>query len=190
MSFFKTLKSSSQNLSKIGPLCVCSMMLALRIVLGVFSNFTLSFAPFVKIGFTFLPIVIVAYLYGPVCAAIVSGFGDILSIILSNPTSFSLMPGITACYFFEGFLLGLVLYSHSAKVWRLSIAFLVVLTMCRLPLNTLVLHIMMNIPYFELLMWRSIILVPFAAVEIMLSFIILRLIEKSPQLSQLVKPKN
>ena len=97
MSINQLFRESSKNLSKIAPLCVCSMMLALRIVLGMFTNFTLSFAPFVKIGFSFLPIVIVAYLYGPVCAAIVSGAGDILSIILANPTGFSLMPGIN-CY--------------------------------------------------------------------------------------------
>lgn len=187
MSFFQMLKKSSQNLSKIGPLCVCSMMLALRIVLGMFTNFTLSFTPFAKIGFTFLPIVIVAYLYGPVCAAIVSGLGDILSIILSNPTAFSIMPGITLCYMLEGLLLGFILYEQNITVLRTAVAFIVVLSLCRLPLNTLVLNIMMGVPYFEILLWRALILVPFAVVEVLLSFLVLRTIKNSPSLNKLIK---
>lgn len=184
MSIIEMFKKSSRNLSKIAPLCVCSMMLALRIVLGMFTNFTLSFAPFVKIGFSFLPIVIVAYLYGPVCAAVVSGAGDILSIVLANPTGFSLMPGITLCYIFEGLILGVVLYNN-ASIKRIILAFVLALVLCRLPLNTLVLHFMMNIPYLELLMYRAAILVPFGVVEVLLSGGILKAIDKVPVLKKI-----
>lgn len=184
MSIFQTFKKSSQNLSKIAPMCVCSMMLALRIVLGMFTNFTLSFAPFVKIGFSFLPIVIVAYLYGPVCAAIVSGAGDVLSIMLSNPTAFSIMPGITLCYIFEGVILGIMLFEN-CEFKRIILAFILVLLLCRLPLNTLVLHLMMGIPYFELLLYRAIILVPFAIVEVFLSYGVLKVVNKVPTLNKI-----
>ena len=185
MSFINSFRKSAKNLSKITPICVCSMMLALRIVLGIFTNFTLSFMPFVKIGFSFLPIVIVAYLYGPVCAAVVSSVGDILSIIMSNPTGFSIMPGITLCYFFEGFILGCVLYEQKISIARISVAFALVLVLCRLPLNTLVLHLVMGIPYLELLMYRSIVLIPFAVVEILLSLAILKALAKVPMLNKL-----
>ena len=184
MSISEMFKKSSQNLSKIAPLCVCSMMLALRIVLGMFTNFTLSFMPFVKIGFSFLPIVIVAYLYGPVCAAVVSGAGDILSIVLSNPTSFSIMPGITLCYVLEGIILGMVLYNQ-ASLKRIILAFVLALVLCRLPLNTLVLHFMMGIPYFELMFYRAVILVPFAVVEVLISFGIIRAVNRVPMLKKI-----
>lgn len=177
MSFSEMFKKSSQNLSKIAPLCVCSMMLALRIVLGMFTNFTLTFMPFVKIGFSFLPIVIVAYLYGPVCAALVSGSGDILSIILSNPTAFSIMPGITLCYIFEGLILGVVLFEN-AQLKRIILAFVLCLVLCRLPLNTLVLHFMMGIPYAELLFYRAVVLIPFAVVEVAVSYGMLKAVDK------------
>ncbi len=184
-SFLLSFKKSSQNLSKIAPLCVCSMMLALRIVLGLFSNFTLSFMPFVKIGFTFLPIVIVAYLYGPVCAGIVSGAGDILSIILANPTAFSIMPGITLCYILEGIIFGVILFEKELSIKRIIITFLCVLLLCRLPLNTLVLHTLMGIPYFELLLYRALVLVPFSAVEVTLSYFIIKALNKVPMLNQI-----
>ena len=93
MSILKKFAASSRELSKVKVLAVCAMMLALRVILGIFSNFTLAIVPFVKLGFSFIPIVIVAYLYGPVCAAIVSGAGDILSIVLANPTAFSVTKG-------------------------------------------------------------------------------------------------
>lgn len=185
MSYFKMFSKSAQNLSKIGVLCVCSMMLALRIVLGMFTNFTLAFAPFVKIGFSFLPIVIVAYLYGPVCAAIVSGAGDILSIILSNPTAFSIMPGITLCYILEGLLLGVVLFEYRADIRRVTVAFVMVLVLCRLPLNTLVLSAMMGIPYFELMMYRAAILIPFAIVEVLISYSVIKAVDKIPTLRKI-----
>lgn len=184
MSISEMFKKSSQNLSKIAPLCVCSMMLALRIVLGMFTNFTLSFMPFVKIGFSFLPIVIVAYLYGPVCAAVVSGAGDILSIVLSNPTSFSIMPGITLCYVLEGIILGMVLYNQ-ASLKRIILAFVLALVLCRLPLNTLVLHFMMGIPYLELMFYRAVILVPFAVVEVFISFGIIRAMDRVSMLKKI-----
>ncbi len=184
MSIIQMFKKSSQNLSKIAPLCICSMMLALRIVLGMFTNFTLSFAPFVKIGFSFLPIVIVAYLYGPVCAAIVSGAGDVLSIVLSNPTAFSIMPGITLCYILEGLIFGVILYERK-ELKRIILAFVMVLMLCRLPLNTLVLHLMMGIPYFELMLYRAIILVPFAIVEVSISYGIIKAVDKVPTLKKL-----
>lgn len=179
------LKKSSQYLSQIAPLCVCSMMLALRIVLGMFTNFTLTFMPFVKIGFSFLPIVIIAYLYGPVCAGIVSGLGDILSIVLSNPTSFSIMPGITVCYVIEGLLLGFMLFEKAVSIKRIIVAFAVVLVLCRLPLNTLVLHFMMNMPYLQLLIYRAIVIVPFAIVEVLISYGILKALNKIPLLSKI-----
>lgn len=185
MSITNMLKKSSQYLSQIAPMCVCSMMLALRIVLGMFTNFTLTFMPFVKIGFSFLPIVIVAYLYGPVCAGIVSGLGDILSIVLSNPTSFSIMPGITVCYILEGVLLGFVLFCKPVSVKRIIVAFAIVLIFCRLPLNTLVLSIMMNMPYLQLLMYRAIILIPFAIVEVLISYLIIKAVEKMPLLNKI-----
>ncbi len=184
MSIIQMFKKSSQNLSKIAPLCICSMMLALRIVLGMFTNFTLSFAPFVKIGFSFLPIVIVAYLYGPVCAAIVSGAGDILSIVLSNPTAFSIMPGITLCYILEGLIFGVILYERK-ELKRIILAFVMVLLLCRLPLNTLVLHLMMGIEYFELMLYRAIILVPFAIVEVSISYGIIKAVDRVPTLKKL-----
>lgn len=170
MSILQKFSNSSKELTNVRALAVCAMMLAIRVVLGIFANFTLAFMPFVKIGLSFIPTAIVAYLYGPVCAAIVSGAGDILSIILANPTAFSLNPGITLCYIWEGILYGVVLYGSQLKIKDIAVAEGAVMLLCRLPLNTLVLCFLMNMPYTELLLYRAAILIPFSIVECLVIF--------------------
>ena len=167
-AIFNKFVDSSKELSKVQTLAICAMMLALRVILGIFTNFTLAIMPFVKIGFSFIPIVIVAYLYGPVCAGIVSGAGDILSIFISNPTAFSMNPALTLCYVWEGILYGLVLYKSDLSLKYIIGAKAAALFLCALPLNTIVLSAMMNIPYLTLLLYRAAVLIPFAVVEVLI----------------------
>ncbi|MBQ3284144.1 MAG: folate family ECF transporter S component [Ruminococcus sp.] len=174
MTYLKKFPSSSKELGHVQTLAVCAMMLALRVILGIFTNFTLAIMPFVKIGFSFIPIVIVAYLYGPVCAAIVSGAGDILSIILANPTAFSMNPALTACYIWEGIIYGVILYQSAFNLKEIIIAKVAVLVLCALPLNTLILSGMMNIPYFTLLLYRAAVLVPFGVIEVLITRFIIK----------------
>lgn len=165
MSLLRKIKYSSKELSSVHCLAICAMMLALRVVLGIFTNFTLAIMPFVKVGFSFIPIVITAYLYGPVCAAIVSGAGDILAVFISNPTAFSVNPLLTLCYIWEGVLYGLALYKTDYELKNIVIAKAAVLGLCSLPLNTIVLSGMMSIPYHTLLLYRAAILIPFGIIE-------------------------
>lgn len=170
MFLLKKFKDSSREPGNIRSLSVCAMMLALRVVLGIFTNFTLAVIPFVKIGFSFIPVAVTAYLCGPVCAAIVSGAGDVLSIVFANPTAFSLNPGITLCCVVEGILYGVVLYRSSLRLRDVILAEGLVLALCRLPLNTLFLSALMGMDYLTLLCWRAAVLVPFSAVESALIF--------------------
>ena len=178
MSVLNKIKQSSSELLSVQTIAVCAMMIALRIVLGMFTNFTLAIVPFVKIGLSFIPVVITAYLYGPVAAAIIHTVGDIFSVILSNPTAFSIIPGITVCCFIEGFIYGLILYKCDICYKRIIIAKAAVLIFPILSLNTLFLSLVMNIPYLQLLLYRSAVLIPFAVVEVFVDFFMLKLTEK------------
>ena len=178
MSFFKKFIDSSKELGSVRVLAVCAMMLALRVILGMFTNFTLAIMPFVKIGFSFIPVVITAYLYGPVCAAIISGAGDVLSLILANPTAFSLNPLLTLCYIWEGILYGLILYKSAFTIKEIIIAKAAALVLCALPLNTIILSGMMNIPYPTLLLYRAAVLVPFGVIEVLIMRLIQPLLER------------
>ena len=172
------LRDSSRELGSVKVLAVCAMLLALRIVLGMFSNFTLAIMPFVKIGFSFIPVVIAAWLYGPVCAAVISGAGDVLSIIFANPTAFSLNPAITACCVWEGLIYGFVLYHNELTLKRMILAKAAVLLLCHLPLNTLALSFLMGMPYLTLLLYRAAVLIPFAAVEVAVMLLLKKPLER------------
>ena len=172
------LRDSSRELGSVKVLAVCAMLLALRIVLGIFSNFTLAVVPFVKIGFSFIPVAVAAYLYGPVCTAVISGAGDVLSIIFANPTAFSLNPAITACCVWEGMIYGFALYHGELSLKRVIIAKAAVLALCHLPLNTLALSFLMGMPYLTLLLYRAAVLIPFAAVEVAIIMIMKKPLER------------
>lgn len=186
MSYLRKFPDSAKELGSVQTVAVCAMMLALRVILGIFTNFTLAIMPFVKIGFSFIPVVITAYLYGPVCAAIVSGAGDVLSLILANPTAFSLNPALTACYIWEGIIYGVVLYHSRFMLKEIIIAKVAVLLLCSLPLNTLILSGMMNIPYFTLLLYRAAVLIPFGVIEVL----IIRLIKPLLERIRVIKPNK
>lgn len=112
-------RSSSKSIQTIQGVCTCAMMLALRVVLGYFSNLTLAISPDIKVGFSFLPIAISAILCGPVAAMIVGGMGDLLSFLLA-PMGFY-FPGWTISGILVGLLYGLFLYKEDKILLKLII---------------------------------------------------------------------
>lgn len=129
MKIAKKISDSVKELSAIQCITVCAILLALRVVLGYFSNFSLAILPSVKIGFDFLPIAICGMMFGPVPAAIVGGLGDILSFMLNPPGMY--FPGWTLMGIINGFIWGLFLYQeNNNKSWK----FILRLVLCRITI--------------------------------------------------------
>lgn len=170
MSFLRKFADSSKELGKVQALAVCAMMLALRIVLGMFANLSLNFFPIpvVKINPTFIPIAITAYLFGPVCAGIVAGLGDILSYLI-QPTAFGFTPGITACCILEGIIYGVFLYKSELSIKSIILAKVFDLVLCTLTLNSFVLWFLFfqSTPLYMVMLYRAAVLVPFAVIEVL-----------------------
>lgn len=82
------------------------LLTAVFIVLGspVLSIHTAT----IKIGFTFIPVVIAAILFGPLVGGAVGGLGDLLSAILFPVGAW--IPGITLSNILMGIVFGLFLY--------------------------------------------------------------------------------
>lgn len=165
MSFLKKFIDSAKELKNVKCIGMCAVMLIIRVLFGMYANYTVAFFPTVKIGLDFLPIVIVAYLYGPVCAAIVSALGDFFSVLLANATLLSYSPEITACYVLEGVIFGVVLYGSAMRFRDIAIAEGAVTLLCRLPVDTLVLCRLMDLPYWETLFSRALVMIPLSLVE-------------------------
>lgn len=96
-------------MKKIRVLVFLAFLAALEIVLNRFCSFnTLG----VKIGFSFVPVIIAAILFGPLGAAAVNGVGDFLGAILFPIGPYH--PGFTLCAALMGVVSGLFLYRKSS----------------------------------------------------------------------------
>jgi ECF transporter S component (folate family) len=85
-----------------------AILIALEIVLNRFCSInTLGW----KIGFSFVPIVAAAVIYGPYIGAAVGGLGDLIGAILFPIGPY--FPGFTVCAALMGFVYGLFLCTNS-----------------------------------------------------------------------------
>ena len=188
MKIFKKFADSAKELGKVQCLAVCSMMLALRIVFGIVGNVSLGFLPepVVKVvALIFIPVAVTGYLYGPICAALVAGLGDIFSYLL-QPTAFGFNPGITACYVIEGLIYGICLYHTEMKFKDLILTKALSLGLCTLPLQSYILYVLFSasIPYHMILFLRAAVLIPFAVIEIFVLRMMHPLLERVKKLGK------
>ncbi len=125
MKQIRKIGESFFELKSVYALAGIAMLLALRIVLGIFANGTLPFfGNNVKLSGAFLPIAIAGSMFGAVPGAIVGALGDILSFVV-NPVGGSYFPGFTINGFLTGFIYGVFLYKNNITLSRVITAWLV-----------------------------------------------------------------
>lgn len=125
MSAIKKLKDSFSEMKNIHSLTAVAMLLALRVVLGMFANATLPFfGNNVKLSGAFLPIAVAGSMFGPVAGAVVGAFGDIISFIIV-PAGSPYFPGFTISGLLTGLIYGFAFYKNKVTVPRTIIAWAV-----------------------------------------------------------------
>ena len=133
-------------------------MIAVEIVLTRFLSINL---PTIRIGFGFLPIAIVAILYGPIWAGIAAVLGDIIGATLFSP--FGIFPGFTLTALLIGVVYGVFLYKHPKSLPRTLIAVLIVTIVLQLTLDTYWVQLLTGQGFIALLpsrVIRTIIMIP------------------------------
>lgn len=119
--YLKKFPDSFLELKNIRSLAVIAMLLALRVVLGIFANGTLAlFGNAVKLSGAFLPIAVAGAMFGPFPAALVGALGDVISFIFA-PTG-TYFPGFTLCGLLTGLIYGFALYKTDVTLPRVIIA--------------------------------------------------------------------
>ena len=96
---------SENSKKQLHRLCACAMLVALEIVLNRFCSINTAG---LKIGFSFVPPMLAAMLYGPAASALVYALSDFLGAILFPIGPYH--PGFTICAAGMGLMLGLMLY--------------------------------------------------------------------------------
>jgi len=120
--------SSAKNLRW---LCTCAMLVALEIVLNRFCSINTAG---LKIGFSFVPPMLAAMLYGPGTAALVYALSDFLGALLFPIGQYH--PGFTICAALMGLMLGLLLHKEHLHFLHILIPVLVNCLVLGLLVNT------------------------------------------------------
>ena len=127
---------------------IMSFLIALEIVLSRFLSFS---AWNMKIGFSFVPVVIAAILLGPLQAGLVGALSDFIGAILFPIGAY--FPGFTLTTFLTGAVFGLFLHKQQ-DLKRIFTAVLVNQFVLSLFLNTLWISVLYGTPYVPLLATR------------------------------------
>lgn len=152
---FRKFSESAKETASLKNLTICALMLALRIILGCFANVSLNFLPNTKIGFSFLPIAIVAYLCGPIYGMIVGGLGDFLSWVIMPVGGYFF--GWTLNGILVGMLYGLFLYKTKDKLLlKLIICEVIICLFVEMLLGSLWLNIQFEKAFWVMTGIRSI----------------------------------
>ena len=109
--------NSAKELTNVYGLVAIAMLLAIRVVVGIFANSTMAlFGNMLKISINFLPIAIAAAVFGPIGAALVGGLGDILSFFINPASGGAYFPGFTLNGILTGLILGIFLYKNNVNI--------------------------------------------------------------------------
>lgn len=136
--------------TNIKKIIIIGMLIACQVITGRF--LTIS-TPFMKIGFTFIPIAISAILFGPVWAGIGAAIGDIVTAIL---LPYGYFPGFTLSAFVTGAIYGFFLYRKSENIWKITCCVLVINITVSIFLQTYWLYLLTGQGYLVVLPMRII----------------------------------
>ena len=118
------LKNSAKELKNLQSLVLIAMLLALRVVLGMFANTTLPiFGNAVKISGSFLPIAIAGAMFGPLPAMLIGALGDIILFLIVPTVAY--FPGFTISGALTGLIYGFALYKNQITIPRVVIAWVI-----------------------------------------------------------------
>ena len=77
--FVQSIRSSSRDMKQVRVLAGAAMLLALSVIID---TFTIRVSDALRIGFSFLPLALTGYLYGPVVGAVSGLAGDLIKYFL------------------------------------------------------------------------------------------------------------
>ncbi|MGN1418966.1 MAG: folate family ECF transporter S component [Acutalibacteraceae bacterium] len=142
-------KVSSKTPQEVLVSLVCTaLLIALQVVLSRWLSIQ---AWNLKIGFSFIPVVIAARLFGPLGSMAVYGIGDIVGTLLF-PTG-PYFPGFTLSAVICGLVYGLFLYKKSS-VLRIVLSVVINQFFCSFLLNSFWISYVYGSPYKALLATR------------------------------------
>lgn len=128
---------------------------AVFVCIAVIANRFLSFNVWnLSLGFSFLPVLICAFVLGPIYGGICGGLADLIGAVLFPFGPF--FPGFTVTATISGFLFGLIKKDGSKNAFILSalLVFLVEEILCTVVLNSLWISVLYGSEFIPVLVTR------------------------------------
>ncbi len=151
----------TKNTSK---LIISALLIGLEII---FTRFLSIMLPFIRIGFGFLPISVIAILYGPLWAGTAYALGDILGMLIFPAGPY--FPGFTFTAFCTGVVYGLVLHKKEITLKRVCVAACFVCIVLNLGLDTFWLYMLYDtgvIGFLPTRLLKCVIMIPLQTMTI------------------------
>ena len=162
-------------------MAIIALLIAMEVILTRFLSIQ---TPVIRIGFGFLPIVIIAILYGPLYAGVAAAMADFLGALLFPIAAY--FPGFTFTAFLTGFVYGIFLHNRKPGLKQsflyISAAALIVTVGLQLALDTLWVSIITGSSYTQWLAIRAI----RTAIMLPIQIVLISLIMASRQLFPII----
>ena len=123
-------------------LVTIAVFIAIEVILTRFLSIQ---TPIVRLGFGFLPVAMLAILYGPIWAGVAYAIGDILGMLIWPSGSFFF--GFTLSAFRTGMIYGFFFKNHDIRLPKVLIACALVCFVINLGLDTVGLSILQGQAY-------------------------------------------
>ena len=142
--------SSAEEFKELRNIVFCGVMGALSVVLSFVGSIRLS--PYMKIGVSEIPNLMVDYLMGPVVGGVFGAVMDFLKFLINPDGSF--FPGFSISAAVAAVIFGIFLYHRKVTFWRVLVPEILVKLIVNVGLNTLWLDMLYGKGFWALLPHR------------------------------------
>ena len=168
-------KLSMQEFRKLRVIVFCGMMGALAIVLSYAG--TIRIGPYMRIGLSGVPGLVVDFSFGPGVGAIFDASMDVIKYFLNPDGAF--FPGFTLSAILRGVIYGSFLYRRKISFIRVLIPEIIDKTFINVGLNTLWLNILYVKGFLALLPNRIILNLVELPLDTIVAYLILKTVERT-----------
>ncbi len=166
---------SLKELRQLRVVVFCGMMAALACVLGYVASFEIG--PYIRIGFSGLPNLVVDYLFGPAVGGIFGGVLDVLKWMLKPTGPF--FPGFTLSAVLGAAVYGCFYYRRPVSLWRIAAANLIVKVFVNVLLNSVWLKLLYGRALAALLPSRIVSNAVMLPIDIAITYVLLKAVDRS-----------
>lgn len=143
-----------------------ALLIALQIVLSRFLSIN---TPFIRIGFSFIPLAAIGMLYGPLWGAAGAVIADLIGATLFPSGPF--FPGFTLTAFLTGLTYGIFLHRKEVKLVHIIAAVVIIQVLYHMGLNSLWVYMMTGkaaVAIQATRMINALVMIPVQVITIML----------------------